>query len=266
MSDGPTTDKEFAFCSALYRIPHLFPQSPEEGVAFYSFLLVCAMFIILYCLFRIKRQRQLLRRGEINKMKQWLLPIYYSFLWFCVIIYAIKAIDIAIIFLFFGDQFQKGMPFIAALFHAASFWTSSFWLFNVILLFLASNSHGTQTIRRAFWISTSIWMVSIVVITMGIEIPTNEGFLNFCVIYGLQILIVVAVILFKLLRAYPHHQYIWTLSILFLLECSCRFAADYFRYQSYDAFCLMDIADYISSLLMPWVIIHTLRQDSKHWR
>ena len=54
--------------------------------------------------------------------------------------------------------------------------------------------------------------------------------------------------------------------MLFLVECSCRFAADYFRYKTYDAFCLMDIADYISSLIMPWVIIHTLRQDSKHWR
>ena len=222
----------------------------EDGVVFYSFLLVCAM-IIIDIVYFIKRQRSQLRKGEIRTMKQWLLPIYYSFLWFCIIIYAIKAIDIAIVFLFFVDQFQSGMPFVAALFHAASFWTSSFWLFNVILFFLASNSHGTQTIRRAFWISTSIWMISIVVITMGIEIPTKEGFLNFCAIYGLQCLIVVGVMSFMCLRAYPHHQYIWTLCILFLLECSCRFAADYFRYRSYDSFCLMDIADYISSLIMP---------------
>eukprot|EP01084_Bolivina_argentea_P107077 191485_1 len=100
---------------------------------------------------------------------------------------------------------------------------------------------------------------------MGIEIPSHEGFLNFCAIYGLQCFIVMGVMSFMCLRAYPHHQYIWTIAILFLLECLCRFAADYFRYKSFDAFCLMDIADYISSLIMPWVIIHTLRQDSKHW-
>jgi len=55
------------------------------------------------------------------------------------------------------------------------------------------------------------------------------------------------------------------MAALALLEYSCRFVADYFRYRRLDAFCLMDIADYISSLVMPWVIIHTLRMDSRHW-
>ena len=267
---GPVTDKPFKACTALYDFPsesfRIFPDSPENGVYFYSFMVFCAMLIILYCLFRIRRQRTLFRRGQIRTMKQWLLPIYYSFLWFCVFIYAIKAIDIAILYLFFLNDFQTNMPFMLALFDAATFYTSSFWLFDVILLFLASNSHGTQTIRRAFWISTFIWMVSIIVVTIGIITPTNKGFLNFCAIYGLQCFLVIGVMSFMCLRAYPHHQYIWTLCLLFLIECSFRFAADYFRYQTYDAFCLMDIADYISSIVIPWVIIHTLRQDSKHWR
>ena len=219
---GVDTSTNFAFCSALYEVPWFFPSTPEEGVSFYSFLLGCSCIIVLYCLLRIRRQRKLLQNGEIRTMKQWLLPIYYSFLWFCVIIYAIKAIDIAIMYIFFKDEFQCKMPFVAALFHAATFWTSAFWLFNVILLFLASNSHGTQTIRRSFLISTSIWMVSIVVITMGIEIPNNDGFLNFCAVYALQAIITIFVMMFMCIRSYPHHQYIWTLSILFLLECCCR--------------------------------------------
>ena len=161
------TSSYFAICEALSGVAFLFPETPEDGVYFYSLLLFCALSITLYCLLRIQRQRHLLAKGEIRTMKQWLLPIYYKFLWFCIVIYAFKAIDIAIVFIAFQNNFQSGMPFPIALFHAATFWCSEYALFDMLLFFLASNSHGMITIRKSFWISIFIWLVSVVVVTMG---------------------------------------------------------------------------------------------------
>ena len=63
-----------------------------------------------------------------------------------------------------------------------------------------------------------------------------------------------------------HHHYLWPLMCVWFVTCLLRAVADYIRARKYDGFCFMDIADYLSSILCPWVIVYTLRQDSKHWR
>ena len=95
---------------------------------------------------------------------------------------------------------------------------------------------------------------------------SNAGFLTFCGVYATQGIIGLSVMFFMCIRNYPHHSHVWPFCIVFVLETTLRFISDYFRYLTYNAFCIMDIADYLSSIVMPVLIIYTLKADSKHWR
>ena len=100
-------------------------------------------------------------------MKEWLLPIYNTFLWCFVMVYASKATDIAVAIGVYHNNFQSGMPIWFAIIHSATFWTSGFWLFDLLFFFMASNSHGTIAIRRAFWMSTFLWVINTFLCTRG---------------------------------------------------------------------------------------------------
>ncbi|ETO09576.1 hypothetical protein RFI_27803, partial [Reticulomyxa filosa] len=154
------TYENIPVCTQLYKFPYIFPKNPEDGLVFYSSLLALTLCVLCYVLYKIRKQRQLLQKGEIRTMKGYLLPIYKIFLYCCVIVYGIKAIDIAIAFIIYKQRFQTGMPLAFAIFHATSFWTSEFWLFDLF--------HGMITIRRALWFSTLLWIGNIVAITLGI--------------------------------------------------------------------------------------------------
>ena len=83
-----------------------------------------------------------------------------------IAIYACKAIDITIVYLAVKMTFcNMNLP--VAFAHAATFWTSEFWLMDGLLIFLASNSHGIATIRRAFFFSTVLWVINSVCVTFG---------------------------------------------------------------------------------------------------
>ena len=159
---------KIGFCSALYKVSFLFPESPQDDSAygFYSVLVALSLIPVVYVVARLRRQQQLLRNGQITKMKQWLLPVYYTFLWVVIAIYASKAIDVTIVYLIVRLKFCN-MILPVAFGHAATFWTSEFWLMNGLLIFLASNSHGIATIRRAFFISTVLWIINSICITFG---------------------------------------------------------------------------------------------------
>ncbi|ETO19559.1 hypothetical protein RFI_17673, partial [Reticulomyxa filosa] len=227
MSD--ITYKNIPICKQLYDVPYFFPENPEQGLVFYCSLLGLTLFVLCYVLSKIHRQRLLLQRGEIRMMKGYLLPIYMTFLYCCVIVYGVKAIDIAIAFIVYRHKFQSGMPVGFAILHAASFWTSEFWLFDLLIVFLVSNSHGTLMIRRAFWFSTVVWIVNVIVIAIGH--PRVEAFLNFVGVYGVQCWISLLVLLYMYIQKFPHHSIqLWTLTILFFVECFLRLIADFLRY------------------------------------
>ena len=57
------THKQIAFCETLYKLDYFFPQTPDEGYVFYPILFGCAILVILYCLWKIHRQRAMLRKG-----------------------------------------------------------------------------------------------------------------------------------------------------------------------------------------------------------
>ena len=157
------------FCSALYKVSILFSESPQDDSAygFYIVLVTLSLIPVVYVVARLRRQQQLLRNGQITKMKQWLLPVYYTFLWVVIAIYACKAIDITIVYLAVKIHFCN-MEVPVAFGHAATFWTSEFWLMDGLLIFLASNSHGIATIRRAFLISTVLWIINSISVTIGL--------------------------------------------------------------------------------------------------
>ncbi|ETO30498.1 tyrosine-protein kinase [Reticulomyxa filosa] len=235
------TYENIPVCSQLYDVPYFFPRSPESGLVFYSSLLAFTLFVLCYMLYKIRHQRQLLQKGEIRTMKDYLLPIYSIFLYFCVAVYGVKAIDIAIAYIVYVEQFQQGMPTTFAIFHAASFWTSEFWLFDLLIFFLTSNSHGTLTIRRAFWVSTLIWIANATTITFvrhilyssfyyldlpsfsfclfdkkkAIKDPYLHAFLNFVAVYAVQCLIGLFALVFMCAQRYPHHTIeLWSFILL----------------------------------------------------
>ena len=266
MTSGTEYKHDIGFCTELYKLEWLFPSKPTNAYAFWGVLVACSLIIILYILLKFRRQRQLLSNGQIKAMKEWLLPVYFRFLFFFIAIYGVKAIDIIVIYFAFARKYECHMQPLMAFIHGISFWTSDFWLLDLLFLFLASNSHGIATIRRSFWIATLLWLINGITVTLGIIDCHGSGFLYFIGVFGSQIILILLLMMYMIVKSFPHHKNIWLCLSIFFLILLFRLISDLLRYYDYDGFCFMDIADYISSIIMPGLIIYTLRKDSKHWR
>ena len=121
-----------------------------------------------------------------------------------------------------------------------------FFCFFVFLFFYLNNKHQTKQ--------------------TGIRGCSNKFYSYYIIVYIFQLFLITGIMIHMRLRSYPHHKHLWPIVTVFLTTVSFRFASYFLKHQKYQAFCFMDIADYISSTTIPALVIYTLRRDSHHWR
>eukprot|EP01084_Bolivina_argentea_P134082 236583_1 len=260
-------------CSTLNSFSSaLFPSSFEDAYLLKLILTLCSIIIVLCSVIKILQQKRQLKLGTIDEINFWLLPIYYKFLWYLIIIFVVQIIDIV----FTYSLFEHNIPNYYAVVHATLFWSSSFWIINFILFFLISKSHGYHAIKTSFYISVIILIINVTLFTTEITLNsgnddvTNDKASYFSTtVYIIQCTISV-IILCKMCykSSYPHyHIILWVFVLLFLMNCFLRFVDNTLisNNNENNAFCLIVFADYIQNILLPIIIILTLKKDSNLW-
>ena len=82
--------------------------------------------MLLFCSLKMHQQKRQLKIGSIEQINFWLLPIYYKFLWYLIIIFIIQTIDVILVYF----AFYHDIPIYHLIIHSLMFYSSSLWWLN----------------------------------------------------------------------------------------------------------------------------------------